>query len=251
MKRVFASVFVLFLSSPGSFAVGADEPTPSAIVDKGIKALGGEEKLKKAVAMSWKTKGLMSIQGNDIDFSSQAMAQGIDKIKSELELDFNGNAMKATVVMSGDKGWRRFGDNTMEMDNDAIANEKHSLAMQLIPVTLLALKGKDFKLASVPEQKVADKPALGVKITEPSGKEFTLFFDKESGLPVKSVGKIVGWQGEENEVETTYANYKEFDGIKKATKVKSKRDGEPFMESEISDFKVLDKAPAETFVEPK
>jgi hypothetical protein len=47
------------------------------------------------------------------------------------------------------------------------------------------------------------------------------------------------------------SNYKEFDGIKKATKIESKRDGEKFIEQEITDYKVLDKAPADAFTEPK
>ncbi len=45
--------------------------------------------------------------------------------------------------------------------------------------------------------------------------------------------------------------YKEFDGIKKATKTESKRDGEDFIKSEISEFKVLDKADPKTFAEPE
>ena len=70
------------------------------------------------------------------------------------------------------------------------------------------------------------KPAAGIKATGPDGKDFTLYFDKESGLPVKSVAKVVGFQGDEFTQETTYTDYKEFDGIKKATKAESKRDGE-------------------------
>jgi DNA invertase Pin-like site-specific DNA recombinase len=51
--------------------------------------------------------------------------------------------------------------------------------------------------------------------------------------------------------ETTFANYKEFGGIKKATKIENKRDGEKFLEQEITEFKVLDKVDPKTFDEPK
>jgi hypothetical protein len=90
-----------------------------------------------------------------------------------------------------------------------------------------------------------------LKVTGPDGKDFTLFFDKESGLPVRQVARILSFQGEEYTSETTFADYKDFDGIKKATKITVKRDGEPFQSWEVTEFKVLDKVDAEIFTEPK
>ena len=57
--------------------------------------------------------------------------------------------------------------------------------------------------------------------------------------------------GEEFTQETTYKDYKDFDGIKKATKVESKRNGEDFLKSEITEFKVVDKVDPKTFAEPE
>jgi hypothetical protein len=49
----------------------------------------------------------------------------------------------------------------------------------------------------------------------------------------------------------TYSDYKNFGGIKKPTKLTIKRDGEEFVQSEVLEFQVLDKVPAEKFAEPK
>ena len=57
--------------------------------------------------------------------------------------------------------------------------------------------------------------------------------------------------GEDFTQETTYKDYKDFDGIKKATKVESKRDGETFMKSEVTEFKILEKVDPKTFSEPE
>jgi hypothetical protein len=51
----------------------------------------------------------------------------------------------------------------------------------------------------------------------------------------------MGSQGREFTQETTFGDYKEFDGIKKATKIERRRDGEKILEQEITEFKVLDK----------
>ena len=110
---------------------------------------------------------------------------------------------------------------------------------------------RDSRYEAAGEEKVGDKPAAILKITGPDGKDFTLYFDKESGLPVKQVARVVGFQGQEHNQETTFADYKEFDGIKKATKIEVKRDGEKFQTFDLTEFKVLDKVEPEAFTEPK
>ena len=138
------------------------------------------------------------------------------------------------------------------MDEDGIANAKRTVYLEVVPSILLPLlKGKDFKIETAADEKVGDKPAVVLKVTGPDGKDFKLLLDKESGLPVKLEAKVVGFDGSEFLQETTYTGYKDFGGIKRATKVESKRDGEKYIVQEISEFKVLDKAPADSFDEPK
>jgi hypothetical protein len=65
------------------------------------------------------------------------------------------------------------------------------------------------------------------------------------------VATVAGFMGGDFTQETTFANYKDFGGIKKATKIVSTRDGEKFLDSEITDFTVLEKVDAKLFAEPK
>jgi hypothetical protein len=237
-------------AGPAASAVRADDKDPQAIVDKAIKAVGGEEKLRKAETISWTTKGTINFGGNENDVKSQVTTKGLDHIRRQSEMQINGEDRTLVMVLAGDKGWMKFGDEPREMEGDGLANQKRSTYLEILPVTLVGLKGKDFKLESAAEEKVDGKPAAGVKVTAPDGKDFTLYFDKESGLPVKLVATVAGFQGNEFKQETTYKDYKDFDGIKKATKVESTRDGEPFVKSEVTEFKVLDKVDDKTFSEP-
>ncbi len=251
MTRFIGAVHVAVLACAFGGPARADDKDARAILDKAIKALGGEEKLAAVKAATWKTKATISFGGNDSNITAQTTLQGLDHLRSEFEGDFGGNAVKGVTVLAGDKGWRKFGDMNMEMDKDAVANEKRSVYLQWIPVTLVPLKGKDFKLEAAGEEKVGGKPAVGIKVTAPDGKDFKLYFDKESGLPVKQVAKVMGFMGDEFTQETTLGNYKVFGGIKKATKIESKRDGEKFLTAEITDFKVVPKVDPKTFEEPK
>ena len=250
MKWFLGAVLAtLVLTGPISPA-RADDKDPNTILDKAIKALGGEEKLNKVGAITWKFKGTITFNGSDNDIKIHATAQGLDHYRSEFEGEFGGNPIKGVTVLNGDKGWRKFGDDINDLDEDAIANEKRTLYLQLVPVTLVSLKGKGFKIESAAEEKVDGKPAAVIKATGPDKKDFTIYFDKESGLPVKISAKVVGFGGEDFTQDTTFKEYKDFGGIKKATKVDSKRDGEDFIKSEITEFKVLDKVDAKTFNQP-
>ena len=171
--------------------------------------------MPKSSAFSWKAKGTINFGGNENDFTSEVTIKGLDRYRREFGNDqFNG-----VVVLDGTKGWRKFGDNSSELEGDALANEKRNVYLNVIPITLVSLKGKGFKYEAGGEEKVGDKPAVVFKVTGPDGKDFTLSFDKESGLPVKQVAKVIGFQGQEYTSETTYADYKDFGGIKKATKI--------------------------------
>jgi len=249
MTRFLSAVLVTVLFGLGARA--ADDKDVKAVLDKAIKALGGEEKLAAIKAVTWKSKGKVKIGDDENPFTGQATMQGLDQYRSEFNGEFMGNQVKGVVVLNGDKGWRQFADMTMELDKDGIANEKRSVYLQLTPVTLMPLKGKGFKVEAAKGEKVGGKPAVGVKVTAPDGKDFTLYFDEESGLPVKQVAKVVGFMGDEATQETTFGNYKTFDGIKKATKIESKRNGERFVDAEVTEFKVLKKVDPKTFEEPK
>lgn len=250
-RRIGAVLAMALVAGMASPAWAADAPDANAILDKAIKALGGEEKLTKVKVISWKTKGTVTFGGNDNEVTTQSTVQGFDHARLEFEGEFGGNPFKGVTVLAGDKGWRDFGGNRTELDKDALANTKQTVYLILVPVTILPLKGKEFKVEAIGEEKVGDKPAAGIKATGPDGKELRLYFDKESGLPVKMVAKVVGFMGDEFTQETTFNDYQEMGGIKKATKVQAKRDGEKFIDQQITEFKVLDEVDAKTFAEPQ
>jgi len=225
----------------------ADDKDVNAVLDKEIAALGGEEKLGKVQAFSWKSKGTMVFNGNENEMNNEVTVKGLDHFRRE----FGNDQFHGVVVIAGDKGWRKFGEETREIEGDALANEKRGIYLHVVPITLVPLKGNGFKVEVRGEEKVGDKPAVVLKIVGPDGKDFTLYLDKETGMPVKEVGKVVGFQGQEFTQETTFGDYKDYGGIKKATRIAVKRDGEKFQDMDLTEFKVLDKVDADSFAEPK
>jgi len=251
MARILV-VFVVTVSiSALGRTVSADDADAIAIVDKAMKALGGEDKLKKIEAAVWKSKGKLRLGDNtEHDFTGQIIMQGLDRVRTETEIDFLGQKQKMLSVLNGDKAIEVFGHMPLEPD-DAVASLKRRLYLAIIPVTVAPLMGQRFKIGAAGEEKVGGRPAVVLKVTCPDGKDFTISFDKESGLPVKAVGKVFSLDGQQVTLERTYSDYKDFEGIKVATRIESKIDGKPSRKSELTEFKLLDKVDALTFAIPK
>ena len=133
MRRILNMALASVLLSGLSGLTRADDVDPKAVIDKGIKALGGEEKLGKAASYTIKAKGTITFNGNDNEIKTQATVQGLDHYRSEFEGEFNGDAIKGVTVVNGDKGWRKFGDNMMELEGDGIANEKRTIYLAVLP----------------------------------------------------------------------------------------------------------------------
>ena len=252
MTRFFsAAVAAVFFLGLISAVQGQDAKDPSTVIDKAIKALGGDEKLSKAKAVHWKANTKFRFGENESEGTIETTMQGLDHVRRVFEGKFGDNEFRAVTVVAGDKGSRQFGDNAMELDSDGLANEKRRIYLGQIPMTIVPLKSKGFKLAAAGEEQVGGKPAIGVKVTAPDKKDFTLYFDKESGLPARLVAYVVSFQGDDFTQEMNFSDYKELDGIKVATKLEAKRDGETFQEMTITEFKVLDKVDPKTFTEPQ
>ena len=251
MKRFVGAVLAAGLVFTfGRLAPADDNPAAKAVIDKAISALGGADKLAAVKAVTWKSKGKITYEGNENKFNSQTTLQDLDHFRQEFEGEFGGNPIKGTTVLAGAKAWRKIGDDSSELDGDQLANQKRIVYLQLVPATILPLKEKSFKIESVTDDKIDGKPAIAFKVVGPDGKDFKIIFDKESGLPIKTIATVLGFTGDEFTQETVYGDYKDVGGIKRATKVELKRDGMKFIEQELSDIKSLDKVDSKAFAEP-
>jgi hypothetical protein len=248
MRRSVGAFLATALVLSTRCGVTADAPDAKEVINKALRALGGEAKLAalEAKAVATKTKGTLRYGGNVGDLTITTTTMGLNKFREEFKGDSDGNEVKSITVLNGDKAWRKFADSTSQLEDKQLADQKRAIYLAIVPATVLPLKREGFKVQSARNDKVDNKPAFALKIVGPDNKVFELFFDKESGLPVKMLTKI----GDESIEETTYGNYKEFDGVKRATKIERKRYGEKFMDVEVTEVKVLDKLDPTTFAEP-
>jgi len=220
-------------------AIAADGPNADALLDKAIQALGGSTNLTKSVGLSWKTKGQLNLNGADNPFTGRTTVKNLSHARIEFEGDFGGNQVRGETVLEGESGWREIAGTRTDLDRDALANERRNLYLQVLPAILVPLKDKNsgFKIESAANAKIGDRAVVDLKVVPADGKPFTLTLDAATALPLRTVAKVLDWTGNEVNQEVTFDAYKEMGGIKKATKLQYKRDGERLMDVEILEFK--------------
>lgn len=116
---VFASLVAAI--APAAWADAAADK----IIDKGIKAIGGEARLAKARATTSKVKGTFALGDNAFGFKIEQTTDGLDRMRSTFEGDFGGNKSTTVTVVDGDKGWIKEGEmEARELEGDELANQK-------------------------------------------------------------------------------------------------------------------------------
>ncbi len=160
MRRLLGAVLATILFFVASSSSRAGDSDAKSILDKAITAVGGAEKLTKIDAFSVKTKGTVIFNGNENDTTNDVTYKGLDHYRRE----FGNDQFHGVIVLDGDKGWRKFGDNSSTIEGDGVANEKRNIYLSVIPITLVPVKGSGFKIEAAGEEKIGDRPAFILKV---------------------------------------------------------------------------------------
>lgn len=175
--------------------------------------------------------------------------QGMNQYRADADVQEGGNNFKGVLVFNGNKGWIKKGDNTKDAPDGVVPFIQNIFYAGRMPQLLPALKDKAYTLSPLGEVKVGTQAAMGLSISHNDRKDVSLFFDKESGLPLKSEVRVSDPQGKEITVEFLYSDYKDFDGVKLCSKISIKVDDMDF-KMELSEIKGVDKVDASQFDRP-
>ena len=250
MRARILSLFVLGLFLIASSPSRAQDDLRS-VIDKAIKAQGGEDRINKHKAGTSKSKGTVEAGGMSIDFTEEASFHLPNKVRSAQQLDIMGMQVKIIVGFDGTKAWLNVNGQDVDKKLDKIADLMHEQIYLSEVSRLTTLKDKKFGLSSLGEVKVQDKPAIGIRVASKDHKDINLFFDKETGLLVKIEHRTVDLnsQQEVNE-ERIITEFQDKDGVKEPKKALVNRDGKKYIDVEIVEIKYQDNIDDTQFSKP-
>lgn len=246
--RFLVLMLTMLLIAPSSGR--GQDATSATLLDKAIKATGGEAKLTKLQAMTIKGKGIYHQDGQKLPFTLSWWSVGADKYRQTIEIDAMGAKSQETWVMNGKEGWHKLGPlvEAKAMGKDELEETREEVYFNWISM-LAPLKGKDFKLTPLDEAKIEGRAVVGFSVARKGNREAKLYFDKETGLLAKGERKVKD-EGKDISEETYFGGYKDVDGVKMAMRVVVRREGKPHAELDISDAKLEEKLDAKLFTKP-
>ena len=222
---------------PAGMARGQDDVR--SILDRAIKAHGGEEKLAKYRAGRVKTKGRIEL-GGGVEFTEEVAYQAPDKLREALDLEVNGEKVKVVTVINGGKAAITVNGKKLPL-NDKLKEALRDSAQLLQMARLLPLRGKGFDLAPLGEVKVNDRPAVGIRVSRQGARDVNLYFDKKTGLLTKVERRAVDpMSGQEFTEERIIKEYQKVDGIAAPKRAVMRRDGERFLDAEVVEVQHLE-----------
>jgi hypothetical protein len=238
------------LAAVSVLAAGAVARAQSAkdILDKAITAHGGAETLKKYPAGKTTSKGKINIMGLEVATEGETVFQMPDLGKNKLSLDVGGQ--KVSVIQVFNAGKVKVTANGMAMPlSDAMKDEvKEAFHLQLVQNLEPLLDNKAFEVSIIENaDKVNGKEVDGLLVKSKGFKDVKIFFDKKSHALVKMDRMGLNEVEKEVKQEMFFLEHKKFDGILRAVKLELHMDGKVFMESEITDYKHLEKVDKKEF----
>jgi hypothetical protein len=234
-------------------AAPAAAQDPKDIIDRSIRAqAGGEGQLAKRKVSISRSRGIMVLPGipggGDVETVREVRCVLPERIKYSGEMQLTGNKVPFVITLDGFKGWRKlFGaaEDMTQPEFDAVQDEVHFLWLS----TLIPLKERSYTLSALPEIKVNDRQAVGVKIESRGRDPVQLYFDTRDNLLVKGVYRSRE-AGLAVTKESFFSDYKDFGGLKLPGKQTTLVNGKKTEDWKYESYSFPDRIDAKEFAKP-
>ena len=223
MKRVIvagnlALGAALVLSFAGSLALAADDlPKAETILDKSIEATGGKAAYQKI--HNEISTGSMSVSG--LSGTATIYRAEPDKMLTEINFDAIGK------ISEGSNGKIAWSNSAVQGPHIKEGDEKDMALMMAKFDADVNWRDQFTKVETVGAETVEGKDCYKLSLTPKFGKPMTRYYDKKTGLLVKSEMTVKSPMGEMT-VESTADDYRKEGDILTAHKLTNKAMGQQF-----------------------
>jgi hypothetical protein len=235
--------------------VGWGHPVPAqdgsrAVIERAIQAHGGMQRLSQLRADRVKIKGSLFLNDKAVSFTGETWVQLPAQLKTVVQISQDNRTHTLIQVLNGEMAWVTLNGQPQKVEPAALAEMRQTLALARAVRLVPLLTDKIYDLSSLGESKVNDRVLVGVKVAIKGNKDLRLYFDKETGLLVKTAHALDDSNGKEVEQEEHYSDFQDLGGFKRPVKLVGLRKGGKIMEAELVDVKYLDAINGAEFAKP-
>jgi hypothetical protein len=251
MRRAISLLFVLAVFT---FANGApaldDQAQAEVVLKRGFKALGCANIPDKCngIAATYQLKdkdaGVLTLV---------VQAERANRMRlTLLGLDGVGGPKARTIiyfdeVIDGDRGWLSFLGFTSDLSKDDLKNNR-ALHFGAWGTLLLHSKEDGITPSALGDAKVGDSPAAVIQMKARGLPDLRLYFDKESGLPIKR--EVRRADAFDTVTVHLFEKYADLEGVKYPQKITVLVNGKSDSEWEATEFKFVERFDDKIFAKP-
>jgi hypothetical protein len=221
-----------------------------AILERAIKAHGGQERLTQVRADRAKLKGTLLLGDKRVPFTGEILVQLPGQMKTMVAFNVGERDHTLIQIVNGERAWTTLDGQPQKVEGAALAESQGALALARAVRLVPLLTDKSYQLTGLADIKVNGRPAAGVKVTAKGRKDIRLYFDKETGLLVKSEHNLDDAAGKEVLQEEFYSDFRDLGGFKRPVKMTAQRKGVTIVEAELLEAKYYDGFPEAEFAKP-
>jgi outer membrane lipoprotein-sorting protein len=219
MKRHYLPLLLSLLVAPVLVTYAATQ-TADEVIEKHLAAMGGREALGKLT--SRKATGTMTVTtpNGNISGPFELYSKAPNKARLYVVLDLTPMGMNDKLTLDqkfdGTTGWAL---NTLQGDRQITGNQLENMKNSVFPNPLLNYKASGATVELLPNETVAGKSLIVMKITPKTGSATKLFLDPDTYLMVRTSLTINSPEmGGNIEQVNEASDYRTVDGVKFAFK---------------------------------
>jgi hypothetical protein len=219
------------------------------ILEQAIAAHGGEKNLTNLKAGYLQSQGTAYLPG-PVSISNLTVYQLPDRLKQIQEINGPTQKLRLVTGFAQGKAWMTINGQNREVDKKILTEIGE--ALHLLRVNrLVALREKPFRLSPLPEVKVNNRSAQGLRVSLAGHRDVDLYFDRETHLLVSLAHRVPDVRsGNEVTEVRLYSDYHSVNGLQEPKKVIIWRDGQKFLEGEVTEAQILEKVDTKIFENP-
>ena len=217
------------------------------IIERGIQAHGGEKQLEK-LSTPWRSK--VKGTAGKLEITGEILQRSPTQSKISSVIHLGPIATEVVAVSNGDKSWRSLAGFTKEITGKDLEEMQDGGYRHRVRNLLPLLRDPGLELSLLPGAMVSNQPAQGIRVNSKGHRDVDLYFDKTTGLVVKTESRVLTPDKPPVVLEQILSNYHDFDGLKMATRFTKYENGKQTSVEEYVDFTFVDHIDEHEFEKP-
>jgi hypothetical protein len=243
---------------PADAVAGGDAPSAKSVIEKAIEFHGGFKALNNDVPMVRTEESVMTIEGDKIPVKSTWQYQPPDKRAFQAIIKIGSLQLNMRQATVGKSGWAQFGPApATDLSAAQVVGMHFEHKNHVRSVKLLTTAYQDFEVGTVGSARFADRDAWKITFTSKDHKgSIDVYFDKTTGQVLgdegeRSVPALSPTHEKPSKFKVQFKSYVDVAGMKMPETMMIWRDGQPTIDVQKVQIRIVDAVDPKVFEKPK